>query len=314
MENHVKFKIGEIEFEADGSAEVVERERNVFLNALLPAAVDAIARTRGVIREKSYFEDESHRKLLPIDIDESTVRSTALDEDLSRVSLSSFIKKYGVLNDQDFTLIAIYFDEGKNSTRMFSSEDVKRYYSDARRSEYSNYSVLLGTLIKKGLIMDAPNAENKAPKQYELTADGIAYVESYDPNKNKKSANSTKNRSKKKSNVTSLRLIKDLNLISKEGFTLQQFLDQKKPKNNMQKTTIFVYFIENYLNEKEITIDHIYTCYKSIASYKIPENLQQNLTDATGSRYGYLIRKDGKYTVSTIGINLVEHTLPVMDK
>ncbi len=43
----MKFKIGEIEFEADGSAEVVERERNVFLNALLPAAVDAIVRTRG---------------------------------------------------------------------------------------------------------------------------------------------------------------------------------------------------------------------------------------------------------------------------
>ena len=47
MENHVKFKIGEIEFEAEGSAEVVERERNVFLNVLLPAAVDAIVRTRG---------------------------------------------------------------------------------------------------------------------------------------------------------------------------------------------------------------------------------------------------------------------------
>ena len=35
MNNKVKFKIGEIEFEAEGSAEVVERERNVFLNALL---------------------------------------------------------------------------------------------------------------------------------------------------------------------------------------------------------------------------------------------------------------------------------------
>lgn len=29
MNNKVKFKIGEIEFEAEGSAEVVERERNV---------------------------------------------------------------------------------------------------------------------------------------------------------------------------------------------------------------------------------------------------------------------------------------------
>lgn len=57
MENRVKFKIGEIEFEAEGSAEVIERERNVFMNALLPAAVDAIVRTRGVDSANQYIEN-----------------------------------------------------------------------------------------------------------------------------------------------------------------------------------------------------------------------------------------------------------------
>jgi hypothetical protein len=315
LENRVKFKIGEIEFEAEGSAEVVERERSVFMNALLPAAVDAIVRTRGLIQENRYIEDEKHQELLPINVAESTTNTIVLEkEDLSRTSLSSFIKSYGTLNDQDFALIAAYYDEKKNGTSIFSSEKVKQYYVDARKSEYSNYSVLLNELVKKGFIMDAPNPETKTPKQYILTSDGIAYVESYVPKINEANSNSIKNKSKKKSNVISPQLLKHLSLTSKDGVTLQQFIDQKKPKSNVEKTTVFVYFLQNYLNELEITIDHIFTCYKSITSYKIPENLQQNLTDTASSKYGYLDRKDGKYIMSTRGINFVEHDLPVMDK
>lgn len=47
-EIRVKFEIGEIKFEAEGSADLVERERSIFNNTLLPAAIDAIVRTRGV--------------------------------------------------------------------------------------------------------------------------------------------------------------------------------------------------------------------------------------------------------------------------
>ena len=38
----VKFKIGEIEFEAEGLPEDVSNERNTFMNTLLPAAVEAM--------------------------------------------------------------------------------------------------------------------------------------------------------------------------------------------------------------------------------------------------------------------------------
>lgn len=41
-EIRVKFEIGEIKFEAEGSADLVERERSIFNNTLLPAAIDAI--------------------------------------------------------------------------------------------------------------------------------------------------------------------------------------------------------------------------------------------------------------------------------
>ena len=193
----MKFRIGEIEFEAEGSDEVVERERSVFLNALLPAAVDAIVRTRGVIPEKRYIEDEEHQELLPTNVIGSLTPANVLEiNDLSRTSLSSFIKNYCTLNEQDFVLIAAYYDEKKHNTPMFSTESVKQYYSDARRSEYSNYSALLSKLVKKGLIMDAPNPETKTPKKYVLTSNGIAYVESYVP-KEDSAERKTKSRPRK---------------------------------------------------------------------------------------------------------------------
>ena len=64
MENKVKFKIGEIEFEAEGSAEVIEREREVFMNALLPASVEAIVKTRDVDKNTQYIVAEPSSMML----------------------------------------------------------------------------------------------------------------------------------------------------------------------------------------------------------------------------------------------------------
>jgi len=184
--NRVHFKIGEIEFEAEGSSEIVERERSVFLNALLPAAVDAIVRTRGVERATPYIEAIEQPVMLlseesgiEISRDESVI-STSVD--LSRTSLASFIQPFGSLTDLDFTLIAAYYDEEKNGTKSFTSESVKQYYSDARRGKYSNYSDLLQRLTQKGYIMDAPDGAKKKPKPYMLTDAGINYFKSYKPN------------------------------------------------------------------------------------------------------------------------------------
>ena len=45
----LKYKVGEIEFEAEGPAEVVEQQRVNFMNAVLPAAVEAMVRTQTVV-------------------------------------------------------------------------------------------------------------------------------------------------------------------------------------------------------------------------------------------------------------------------
>lgn len=181
MDNKVKFKIGEIEFEAEGSAEVVERERNVFLNALLPAAVDAIVRTRDITEKAvQYISEDEPTALLEANHEVvSNIEASITSVDLSRTSLSSYIGKYGCISDQDFVILAAYYEEKKNSNKSFTSESVKQFYSDARREKYSNYSDLLKKLTQKGLIMDDPDSEKKIPKPYILTADGLSYAENF---------------------------------------------------------------------------------------------------------------------------------------
>lgn len=179
----LKYKVGEIEFEAEGPAEVVEQQRVNFMNAVLPAAVEAMVRTQTVVERPAYIEPTTQPTLLEAGmLDNSQATPQKTETDFSRTSLASFLKKYGVLGDQDFTLFAAYFDEKKNGTKAFSSENVKQYYQEGRRQAYSNNGMLLKYLVQKGYIMDTAAPEGAKPGNYYiLTTDGIAYIESYVP-------------------------------------------------------------------------------------------------------------------------------------
>lgn len=171
----LKYKVGEIEFEAEGPADAVEQQRINFMNAVLPAAVNAMVQTRSVSENKAYIETAPQQSLLEAGHTEAEPVSDAVD--YSRVGLSSFLKKYGQLTEQDFTLFAAYFDEKKNRNMCFSIEDVKRYYAEARRSLPKNPSMSLNRLAEKGYIMDAATAdEGKSGKCYMLTEAGIAFM------------------------------------------------------------------------------------------------------------------------------------------
>lgn len=219
VEMRLKFKIGEIEFEAEGSADLIERERGIFFNTLLPFAVDAVLRTRKAenaaqiiagtdeLTSTAYSENRGM-----LDQDSKIPVSS---EDLSRTSLSSFLTNYGKLSDQDFVLFAAYYDEKKSHSSSFTSENVKQYYSEARRQKYSNVSDLLQKLAQKGFIMDDDNAEKKIPKAYMLTNKGLEYIENYQPKENgeeKSKSPRPKKTHNKKSSVYASICADDLNL------------------------------------------------------------------------------------------------------
>lgn len=240
MENKIKFKIGEIEFEAEGSAEVIQREREIFLNALLPAAVDAIVRTRGTERATQYVFAEETPELLSEGKNETynVANENVTSIDWSRTSLSSYMSKFGTLSDRDFVLVAAYYDEQKNSTKSFSIESVKQYYVDARRQKYSNYSQLLLDLAKKGFIMDAPGAEKKMPKYYVITTEGIKYIENYQPQERaeKKVTKPKRPRSKAKTSYEGINV---------DTLHLSNYPEIKKLHNFKEKMVMVMYIITN---------------------------------------------------------------------
>lgn len=193
----VEFRIGEIEFKAEGDPSDVEKQRESFVNTLLPLAVDAMVQTRGTIVGKQQFIETNNMKALPSVVTSaeytipvnseslSEARSVTGNVDFSRESLNTYINKLGNLNDQDFVVLATYFAETKNGQIIsITSETVKQYYDEARRTKYSNLSQLLTELVKKGLLKDDDSAEKKIPKSYVLTNDGLKFARDFVPKPN----------------------------------------------------------------------------------------------------------------------------------
>lgn len=238
----VRFEIGEIKFEAEGPADLVERERSVFTNTLLPSAVEAIVRTRGSEHAMKYIEPaEQSNKLLTVEaapLPESARPPVMELKDFSRTSLSSFIAQYGQIGDQEFVLLSAYYDEKKNGSTSFTLDTVKQYYNDARRNKYSNVSALLGKLVQKGLIMDDPNAERKNPRVYMLTSQGIDYVENYAP-KEETERKHTKVRKPRK------KVESEYGEINVDSLNLKKYPEVKSLKDFKEKMMTVLYIVTN---------------------------------------------------------------------
>ncbi|MDO4967216.1 MAG: hypothetical protein Q4E70_00390 [Candidatus Saccharibacteria bacterium] len=103
-------------------------------------------------------------------------------------------------------------------------------------------------------------------------------------------------------------VVKNLNLRPEGKDSLADFYSKKHPSSAMDKTTIFVYYLSEVLEEKSITIDHIYTCYKSM-KLPVPGNLRQNIID-TASRKGTIDTSDtSNIMLTTTGENYVLYDL-----
>ena len=263
----LKYKVGEIEFEVEGPAEAVEQQRVNFMSAVLPAAVDAMVRTRTVVEPQEYINAPQETPLLEANVSAaSSVEATALD--LSRTSLASFVNKQGTLSDQDFTLFAAYFDEKKNGTKAFSVENVRQYYTEGRKSPYSNNSELLRQLVKKGYIMDtqAP-ADAKTGKYYMLTEDGIKYVETYVPKED--AAEKKKPRSKAKK--TTSNISPEYAGITADDLNVKNYPAVKSLSGAKEQVIMAMYIVSTETKNDWFTVDDIIHLLVNI--FEVPANI-----------------------------------------
>lgn len=127
----------------------------------------------------------------------------------------------------------------------------------------------------------------------------------------------TRKKVKKKraaSNNRKASIAKDLNLMPRGKESLKDFYEKKSPDTNLKRNAVFAYYLKEILElGKPITIDHIYTCYKSIDALRMPKNIFQSISDAGSRRYGFLDTSDGYEDIklTSVGENLVRHDLPL---
>ena len=133
-----------------------------------------------------------------------------------------------------------------------------------------------------------------------------------------KSSPKAKSRPKPKANAkskassdTTGTLLKDLNLMGDGSFeSLRDFYGKFEAKTNLERTLIFVYYLEHIRGITGININHVLTCYRNIDGLKIPGHLKQNIAD-TSSKKGWLDTTNFEdIKVPVTGVNYIEHDLP----
>lgn len=118
----------------------------------------------------------------------------------------------------------------------------------------------------------------------------------------------TTRRSTKRKRTTPT-LVKDLDLRPKEQKSFKDFIDDKAPTNNYERQAVSIYYLEKILDLQSVTSDHVFTAFRE-AGWRIPSDFRNSLA-TTASHKGWIDSSDMEnLTVTTSGINAVEHDLP----
>lgn len=122
---------------------------------------------------------------------------------------------------------------------------------------------------------------------------------------------------KKKSSLgkkQSYSIVKDLNLRGNGGQTFNEFVEEKNPSSAIEFNSVSVYYLKQVIKLKNVTINHINTCYKE-AKRKPPGDLLQSIRDTSSNKYGYIDFSDSAdIKIPHRGESFVEHDLPKSKK
>ena len=108
-----------------------------------------------------------------------------------------------------------------------------------------------------------------------------------------------------------LTLVKDIDLsgVGKTQGSLKDFYASYVVSSNRERNLIFVYYLEEVVAVTNVTVNHVYTCYRDVGE-KSPAVLSQSLVD-TSFHKGWIDTSSlGSIKLTTVGRNYLEHDLP----
>lgn len=202
----LRYKVGEIEFEVEGNPEDVEQQRLNFMDAVLPAAVEAMVRTHTVTDNESYFESQ---EVNPPLMEAATPALLTLASSSVAMSINEFLNSKNFSSQIDTALGLVYYNEKHKEISDFSTDELKQYFRDAKVKVPGNPSDVVSKLVGRSHIMES---ENKG--RYKLTRTGDGFIENFvaKPKGDSKVKSKPRTAHSKKPSVYSSFTADDLNL------------------------------------------------------------------------------------------------------
>jgi len=136
----------------------------------------------------------------------------------------------------------------------------------------------------------------------ETTQDGEDFVDAIDADFD--TSTSAKSKGKKNAN-RQLRTPQPLDLdLTSADVPLKTFMEQKKPTGDTKRYLAIAQWLKTYLNIDEITMDHVYTCYRSMG-WNVASDAAVALRNAKSN--GWMKKGAGKgtYAINHIGEGVV---------
>jgi hypothetical protein len=133
-------------------------------------------------------------------------------------------------------------------------------------------------------------------------------------NEESTSANARKPRGsgKKVDRNASLALVPNLNFRPDGKQAFKQFLDDKKPKNDLESALAAVYYMQHVMNLAKIGPGHVMTAFKEVG-ISIPVDLKQTIRNIKNSRVWLNFSDIEDIRTTTQGENHVEHEMGKSD-
>jgi len=116
--------------------------------------------------------------------------------------------------------------------------------------------------------------------------------------------NETKNFKKPSKVSKTLKRLTNINFAPKGKESLEAFFAKYSPSSDDQRNLLFVYYLQNILEESGISVNHVYSCY-DILKLRISENLPQTVRN-TASKKGWIETKNAILSVTVKGSNQIK--------